>query len=146
MKRLYFTFLSFLTASLLTEVVILISTKIVKWSNIESGRPFLAVVHTHLLILGVFFFLIQIILDKLFEITKHSKYNVFYYLFIVGVVCNVSLMLYKGFAQIFDFNTIKAITEAGSAISHTLTFTGLAFFAYVLYKTIFKRPIIDLLE
>lgn len=139
MKKLFKTFLTFLILALGVEVVILISTKIVGWNNFESGRPFLAAVHVHLMVLGAIFFLIQMILEKLFNITKAKNYNLFYIIYLVGFSLFLSVLLYKGFAQIFEFSVIRGITEAIPAIAHTGMFVSLFLFAHCLYVTAVKE-------
>lgn len=139
MKKLFKTFLTFLIAVLVIEVVILISTKMTGWDNFVSGRPFLAAVHVHLMVLGVLFFLIQMILEKLFCITKAKFYNVFYIVFIGGLCLSIAMILYKGFAQVFGFTTIRALTESIPAIAHTAMFVALFFFAHCLYSVAVKE-------
>lgn len=139
MKKLFKTFVSFISLALLVEVVILISTKVTGWDNFANGRPFLAAVHVHLMVLGAIFFLVQIVLEKQFSITSTKLYNVFYIIYIVGLSLNVSMMLYKGFAQIFDFAIIRAITEACSAIAHISLFVAFFMFVYCLYQCLFKN-------
>lgn len=138
MKKLFKTVLSFIILALLIEVVILISTKVVGWNNLASGRPFLAAVHVHLFALGVLFFLIQMLLEKNFNITKAKFYNVFYIVFLSGLGLFMSVLLYKGFGQIFKFDVISGLTQGAAAIAHTAMFVGLFFFAYSLYEVAVK--------
>lgn len=134
MKKLFFTFLGFIVASLLVELVILITTKVSGWDNFTYGRPFLAAVHVHLMVLGSFFFLIQMILEKVFKITENKFYKIFYIVYLVGVTLVVSLMLYKGFAQIYNVAIIPGITQSITPIAHVITFSAFFIFAYCLYK------------
>lgn len=139
MKKIFFTFLGFIIASLLLEVVILITTKVAGWDNFSQGRPFLAIVHTHLMVLGTFFFLIQMLLEKVFKITEAKLYNAFYYVYLVGVTLLVSMMLYKGFVQLDGTATvITGLTQSITPIAHVLVFTGFFLFAYCLYTKAVK--------
>lgn len=139
MKKIFFTFLGFIIASLLIEVVILITTKVAGWDNFTQGRPFLAIVHTHLMVLGAFFFLIQMLLEKTFGITDAKLYNIFYFVYLIGVTLLVTMMLYKGFVQLNDGATvISGLTQSITPIAHVLVFSGFFLFAYCLYTKAVK--------
>lgn len=43
--------------------------------NDFTGKTVLGGLHTHVLVSGVFFFLIVLLLEKSFELTKDKKYN-----------------------------------------------------------------------
>lgn len=139
MKKLFRTFLAFLILAVGIEVVILICTKVVGWNNLDSGRPFLAAVHVHLMVLGAIFFLIQMILDKLFSITAMKFYKVFYIAYLIGLSVLISMIMYKGFAQLFNFAVITGITQALAAIAHTTLFVSLFFFVHCLYIAAVKN-------
>lgn len=134
MKKLFFTFLAFLIASLTVEVVILILTKTASWDNFATGRPFLAAVHVHLMVLGTLFFLIQMLLEKNFSITSAKWYRIFYIVYLVGVSIVVSLMFYKGVCQLYGAEPIRGLTEGGAAVGHSTVFAGLFLFAACLYQ------------
>lgn len=141
MKQLFRTFLIFLILALAVEAGILICTKVAGWNNFESGRPFLAAVHVHLMAMGALFFLIQMILEKIFCLSENRWYKIFYILYLTGISIAVALMLYKGFAQIFEFSVIRGLTEGGAAIGHTAAFVGLFFFARSLYERAVKTDL-----
>lgn len=136
MKRIFKTFLSFLITALAVEVGILIMTKVAKWDNFELGRPFLAAVHVHLMAMGALFFLIQIVLEKVFSLSSAKLYNAFYVVFLAGLSVVVGAMMYKGIAQIFGFEIIRGITEGCAALGHTATFVALFLFAACLWEKI----------
>ncbi|MEG1711085.1 MAG: DUF2871 family protein [Clostridia bacterium] len=139
MKKLFKTVLAFIILALLIEVVILITTKMTGWNNFISGRPFLAAVHVHLFTIGVIFFLVQMLLEKAFKITKAKFYKAFYIVFLCGFGLFISTLLYKGFAQIFKFSVINAITQSLAAIAHIAMFVGLFLFARCLYLAAVKN-------
>lgn len=139
MKKIFFTFVGFLAAALVCELSVLALTKALGWDNFVSGRPFLAAVHVHLLVLGALFFLIQLLLEKNFSLTQNKLYKVFHIVFLVGISLTVALMYYKGVCQLLDASVIRGITEAGAAIGHTLLVAGLALFAVCLYGQLFPK-------
>lgn len=139
MKKLFRTFLSFLIAALVVEVIVLIVSKVVGWDSFVQGRPIAVIAHVHLLGLGALVFLVMICLEKLFAITKHKRFSVFYIIYLVGIALSVAVMLYRGFTQLFGGQPIGGLTDALAAIGHTVVFVGLFFFAWILKDVISDR-------
>ncbi|OHT02378.1 hypothetical protein TRFO_30576 [Tritrichomonas foetus] len=136
---LFRTFLSFIILAFGIEIIILITTKIQGWNNFQRGRPFLAAVHVHLMVLGAIMFLINILLDGVYNITQARFYKTFYIVYLVGISLAISMMLYKGFVQLYDGKPIGGLKDAVAAIGHTTTFVGLFFFCHCVYEKAVKE-------
>ena len=58
--------------------------ELTKWFDF-SGKTQLSTLHTHTLVLGMFFFLIVLLLEKNFHITAHKWYKRFYITYNIGL-------------------------------------------------------------
>lgn len=74
MKKLYAAALGYMIAGLLSGIYYREITKAMNF----SGESMLSVLHTHLLILGMFFFLILISLEKLFHLSTNKRFSLFF--------------------------------------------------------------------
>lgn len=129
MKKLFYTFLTFLILALVVEVAILITTKAVGWDSGVSGRPWVVSVHVHILVLGALMFLILMLVEKNFHITEWKRFNAFYIVYLTGLGLVLCFILYKGFSQLLGAAVIRGLLEGGAAIAHTTMFVGLFFLA-----------------
>lgn len=96
-----------------------------------SGKTQLAVLHTHTLILGMFFFLIVLLLEKNFQLMAHKKFKTFYFLYNAGVGLTLLMLLIHGTMTVLGYADHAAI--AGIAgIGHILLTVGLFYFFKIL--------------
>ncbi|MFB3232968.1 DUF2871 family protein, partial [Staphylococcus pseudintermedius] len=65
-----------------------------------TGSTQMSVMHTHLLTLGMFMFLILIPIEKLFKISSYYLFNWYFIIYNIGVLTTVSMQFMKGFKQI----------------------------------------------
>ena len=65
-----------------------------------TGTTQLSLVHTHTLILGMFMFLILLPLEKLFKLSSYYLFNWFFYVYNIGVIVTIGMMVTKGFFQV----------------------------------------------
>lgn len=78
-----------------------------------TGKTALSVVHTHYFILGMFFFLLLMVLEKNFEFTeKKTRYIICAYHAGLNLTC--LMFVVRGLAQVFEMNLSAA---AGASIS-----------------------------
>lgn len=60
-----------------------------------TGTTQLSLVHTHTLILGMFMFLILLPLEKLFKLSSYYLFNWFFYVYNIGVIVTIGMMVTK---------------------------------------------------
>ena len=92
----------------------------------------LGVTHTHLLMLGFFAFLIFLLLEKNFAVSRFSKlFTSFFWFYNIGVVVTVGMMLWRG--------SLTVLNMEGNAMMSSIT-VGLACFMVALGRAI-KDPV-----
>lgn len=67
-----------------------------------TGPTQLAVVHTHLLVLGMIFMLLLLALEKVFDLSRQRSFNVFFWLYNVGLVITVGMQTTFGTLTVLD--------------------------------------------
>lgn len=103
-----------------------------------SGRTNLAFVHTHLFMLGMFFFLIAAVLEKVFEFSKDRRYKVFFITYNTGVIITAIMLLIRGIPQVVNADLTKGMSAAISGIAgigHIFLAIGVVIFFLMLKKT-----------
>lgn len=107
-----------------------------------TGQTALSVVHTHLLTLGMLVFLVLILMDKSFGITKHKRFSVFLGLYTSGMVVAVAGLITRGVCQVLEIPLSKGIDAAISGVSgigHILLGTGLILLLAIIKKHLPKK-------
>ena len=104
-----------------------------KFNNF-TGSTTLGAVHGHTLTLGFTFFLIVLVLDKLFEISKAKAYNVWLILYNVSLIFMLITLFVRGILQVkgTDFAGLSHI----AGLSHAMFGVSLIWFVIILYKKI----------
>lgn len=104
-----------------------------KFNNF-TDRTTLSALHGHALILGFIFFLVVLILDKLFEISKAKAYKAWLTLYNVSLVFVLVTLLVRGILQVngSDFAGLSHI----AGLAHAMLGVSLIWFATILYKKI----------
>lgn len=110
--------------------------------NDYTGETVLSGLHTHVLVLGMFFFIIVLILEKLFELTKNKRFNGFFITYNIGLVLTVVMMAVHGYVEVLKLDISTMIDSSISGIA------GLGHIimaiAYVLFFLILLNRINDL--
>lgn len=105
-----------------------------------TGVTTLSVIHTHLFILGMFFFLIFALFQKNFpKIKDNTKVNKFYILYNVSLILFTLTLFVRGIVQVLDFHLSSALNASLSGIagiSHILITISLIMFFMILKDTI----------
>ncbi|CUP14718.1 DUF2871 domain-containing protein [Clostridium sp. NSJ-49] len=98
------------------------------------GITTLSALHGHALILGFIFFLIVLILDKLFEISKAKAYKGWLIAYNVSLVFMLITLLVRGILQVngSDFAGLSHI----AGLAHTMLGLSFIWFATILYKKV----------
>lgn len=100
-----------------------------------TGDSQLGVVHTHLLALGMLFFLLVLALERSFLLTEGRLFPWFFWIYNAGLVLTVGVMTVRGTMTVLDRPSSEAI--AGIAgLGHILLTAGLILFFTNLGKRI----------
>ena len=97
--------------------------------------------HTHFFELGMFFFLIVLILEKEFKITKDKKFNIFYIIYNIGLVLTGIMLWIRGFFDITKSTNITydKIISGISGVGHILLGIGIVLFLIILKNKIKEK-------
>ncbi|MFD0970779.1 DUF2871 domain-containing protein [Plantactinospora endophytica] len=104
-----------------------------------TGDTQLTLLHTHLLALGMLFFLIVLAMEKLFDLTADTLFGWFFWTYNAGLALTIAVMAVHG------TQTVLAVEPAGSiagiaGLGHVVLTVGLIFFFVLLGKRLPRRP------
>ncbi|AQZ62566.1 unnamed protein product [[Actinomadura] parvosata subsp. kistnae] len=99
-----------------------------------TGDTQLGVVHTHLLALGMLFFLVVLALEKLFALTSVRLFGWFFWVYNAGLTVTVLMMTLHGTLTVLGKPSGEAIAIV-SGLGHVLLTVGLI----LLFVTLGKR-------
>ncbi|MGV0351848.1 DUF2871 domain-containing protein [Corynebacterium guaraldiae] len=96
----------------------------------------LGVAHTHLLALGFMMFLIFLVVEKVFAVSRNKKlFNSFFWFYNIGVVLTVGMLIWHGSLTVLGEESTAMI--AGIAgIGHILITVGLVLFVVALGRAL----------
>jgi hypothetical protein len=92
-----------------------------------TGTTQLAFVHTHLLALGMLFFLVVLALEKTFTLTASRWFPLFFVTYHAGLALTVTLLLVHGTMTVLGHQTGAAISGI-AGLGHIGLATGLILF------------------
>ncbi len=108
-----------------------------------TGKTTLSVMHTHLLVLGMFLFLIAALFCGLErKLAEHKAFQRFYVLYNISLPFFCVMLLIRGILQVqgADLSSgINAMIAGIAGISHILMTVSLVFFFLALKKTFAER-------
>lgn len=91
--------------------------------------------HTHLLVLGTFFFLILLLLEAQFKLSEHAKFKAFLHTYNVGLILTTGMMLVRGLVTVYQLGDSHAI--AGIAgVGHIIMTIAFGVFFKILFDTV----------
>ncbi|MHA0855326.1 DUF2871 domain-containing protein [Paenibacillus sp. CMAA1364] len=130
MKKLYYTSFVYAILGLLSGLAY---REITKHSD-YNGETVMVAVHTHILVLGFLFFLIALILAKLFHIHEAKSFGAWYIVYNVGLLISVGTLATRGMLQINggDISFLPHIAGLG----HTILSASFIWFLLILGKRI----------
>jgi len=67
-----------------------------------TGHTQLSIVHTHLLVLGMIFMLGLLALEKVFVLSRQKSFNVFFWLYNIGLIITVGMQTTFGTLTVLD--------------------------------------------
>jgi hypothetical protein len=97
------------------------------------GATQLAVMHTHLLALGMLVMLIVLALEKLFGLSKTKWFNLFYWHYNGGLLLTVAMMLVIGIRDVAG-QTSTPMLDGIAGLGHIIITVALVFFFVALGK------------
>lgn len=103
--------------------------------NDFTGGTQLSVLHTHTLILGMFFFLIVLLMEKNFQIMAHKNYKKFYICYNIGLGMTLLMLLVHGTMTVLGYADHAAISGI-AGLGHIMLAVGLGYFFNVLYGSV----------
>ncbi|MBF7019588.1 DUF2871 domain-containing protein [Staphylococcus sp. 18_1_E_LY] len=135
MKKLMYSSVLYTILGLLSGLFYREMTKAENFSDFSQ----LNIVHTHLLVLGTIMFLIFMVIEAQFKLTKNKKlFNSFFYIYHLGLLVTVAMQFVNGISTIKQLSVSPAI--AGIAgLGHILLSIAFVFFFILLGKNIDKK-------
>lgn len=104
-----------------------------KFNNF-TDKTTLSALHGHALILGFVFFLVVLILDKVFEISKAKAYKGWLVFYNISLVYMIGTLLFRGILEVTggEFAGLNHI----AGLAHTMLGLALVWFITILYRKI----------
>lgn len=133
MKRLFNLSFFYLILGLALGVFFREFTKL----NDFSGTTTLNVAHTHTLVLGFIFFLVIVILEKVFTISNIKYFNIWLITYNIGLLSLISTLVARGVLEILNKDFAGLPHIAGT--SHAILGLSLIWFMIILKKSIFSK-------
>ena len=103
--------------------------------NQFTGTTPLGFVHTHAFMLGLFFFLIVLLLEKQFKLTENKKMKSFLLFYNGGLFLTIIMLVVRGITTVLNTTLTTAMNAAISGIAgvgHILLGVGLLYFFLIL--------------
>lgn len=100
-----------------------------------TGETQLSVLHTHTLMLGMFFFLILLLLEKNFRLSQHKNFQKFFLIYNLGLAVTLLMFLVHGTMTVLGYADHAAISGI-AGLGHIIITIGLGFFFNVLFGSI----------
>lgn len=100
-----------------------------------DGTSTISVLHTHTLVLGMFFFLIASLFELRLKISKHKSFNKFYITYNIGLILTAIMMLVRGLVTIQLESVSKGLDASISGMAglgHIIITFGLMYFFKIL--------------
>ncbi|RYM05421.1 DUF2871 domain-containing protein [Sporolactobacillus sp. THM7-7] len=134
MKKIYYAALIYMIGGLLAGIYYREITKAAGF----TGYSMVSVLHTHLLTLGMFFFLIVLLLEKSFALTKSKLFPAFFWVYNLGIVWTVGMMAVHGTMTITGISVGPAISGI-AGLGHIILSVGLILFFILLKERIVPK-------
>ncbi|WP_433413058.1 DUF2871 domain-containing protein [Microtetraspora malaysiensis] len=134
MKKLYYAALVYMVLGLAGGLYYRDLTKMKNF----TGETQLSVVHTHFLVLGMVFFLIMILFERVFALSESRAFTWFFWVYNAGLALTATIMTVHGTMTVLGKETGAAI--AGIAgMGHILLTVALVLFFVCLRGRLFPK-------
>ena len=130
MKRLVNTAFVYALISMLCGVIYREGSKFLELTEPTTW----SLTHSHFFVLGMFFFLIVLLLEKSFHMTKDKKFKIFYIIYNIALIITGIMLWIRGIFDITKNTNMmydKMITGI-SGIGHILLGMGIVLFFIIL--------------
>lgn len=110
-----------------------------RWIGLTDANTW-SLTHTHFFVLGMFFFLMVLLLEKEFHITKDKKFKAFYSVYNIGLIITGIMLWIRGIADIINDFYVKydKMISGISGIGHILLGIGIILF-FIIVKDRIKN-------
>lgn len=122
MKKSFYAALTYLVLGLVAGVYY---REIAK-ANGFTGETQLSVVHTHLLALGMLFFLIVLVLERTLRLSENRWFAPFFWFYNAGLAVTTGVLGYHGTLTVLGGTTGAAVSGI-AGLGHILLTAGLVF-------------------
>ena len=102
-----------------------------------TDKTSLTVAHVHLLALGSLMFLILVLFEKAFKITKNKFFGKFYIIYNAGLVFMTGMFIWRGVDQVLGLNG-GAMISGIAGLSHIIFTVGIIMMFIVLRNEVIK--------
>ncbi|HHV96299.1 MAG TPA: DUF2871 domain-containing protein [Clostridiaceae bacterium] len=85
--------------------------------NGYTEETVLSGLHTHVVVLGTFFFLIVLLLENSFELTRNKNFNKFFITYNIGLLLTVIMMAIRGCVEVLNLEISTMIDSSISGIA-----------------------------
>lgn len=99
----------------------------------------LGLVHTHLLILGVIFFIIVLLLNKVYNFGEKKFFKSFYFTYVIGVSLTSVMLVFRGIVQINNLNISNGMISGLAGLSHIILGAGFVLFILNLKESLKEK-------
>jgi hypothetical protein len=131
MKKLYWAALAYMVLGLASGLYYREYTK----SHDFTGRTELAVMHTHLLALGMLAFLAVLALDRLFTLSGILEFELFFWTYNAGLLLTVAMMAVHGTITVRG-GTVSGAVSGIAGLGHIVLTVGLILLFIALGKRV----------
>lgn len=138
MRKLYYAAVTYMALGLAGGLAYRELTKL----NGFTGRTELAVVHTHLLVLGMLVFLLLILLERAFTLSASRMFTWFFWIYNAGLAITVGAMAAIGTGTVLGRPAGAALTGI-AGLGHILLTVALVLFFACLHSRLFGRAAAD---
>ncbi|WP_442603403.1 DUF2871 domain-containing protein [Paenibacillus sp. KN14-4R] len=130
MKKLYYAAFTYLVLGLLSGIFYREFTK----GEGFTGQTVLGVAHTHILVLGFMFFLIVLVLAKVFQIHQRKGFKAWFIVYNIGLLGTIGTLIARGIFQV-NGSDFKGLPHM-AGLSHAIMGAGLVWLLIYLKKVI----------
>ncbi|WP_429951345.1 DUF2871 domain-containing protein [Enterococcus sp. AZ101] len=131
MKKLVRVSMFYMIFGLISGVYYREFTKLFNYSKETQ----LSTLHTHILVLGMFFFLIVLLLEKNFQLTRHKNYKKFFAIYNSGLGITLLVMIINGTLTVLG-KSLGAAISGIAGLGHIVLTIGLGYFFNVLFDSV----------
>jgi hypothetical protein len=131
LRKIYYAALTYMILGLISGLVYREVTK----AKDFTGQTQLGLVHAHLLTLGMLFFLLVLVLEKLFTLTASTLFGWFFWTYNAGLAVTVGMMVTHGTMTVYGKEFSDALAGV-AGLGHIILTVGLVLFFIVLGKRV----------